>query len=85
MEIETKYPKFNRSAVKRDKTVRVAQSRSIDYKVKEIKDQLIRAKAYLTFSPPGSNSHLVKELRQRIKELEHAVDEVIRDSDLTKR
>lgn len=85
MEIEIKYLQSNRSADKLDKNVRIAQSRSIDFKIKEIKDQLIRAKAYLSFSPPGSNSHLMKELRQRMKELEHAVDEVTRDSALTKR
>lgn len=83
MEIEKKHQQLNRSAVKRDKNV--PKSRSIDSKVKEIKDQLIRAKAYLSFAPPSSNSHLMKELRQRIKELEHAVDEATMDSALTKR
>ncbi|KAG6575947.1 putative galacturonosyltransferase 6, partial [Cucurbita argyrosperma subsp. sororia] len=71
-------------AVKRDKNARIPQSRSVDYKVKEMTDQLIRARVYLSFAPPGSNSHLTKELRQRIKELEHAVEEVTKDSALTK-
>lgn len=85
VEIETKYPLSNRSTVKHDNSARTAKSRSIDYKVKEIIDQLIRAKAYLSFAPPGSNSHLMKELRLRIKDLEHVVEEVTRDSELTKR
>ncbi|XP_004146988.1 probable galacturonosyltransferase 6 [Cucumis sativus] len=84
VEKETKYPQHNRSAAKRDKNARIAQSRSVDYKVKEIKDQLIRAKAYLSFAPPGSTAHLMKELRQRVKELEHAIEEVTCDSDLPK-
>ncbi|XP_023004248.1 probable galacturonosyltransferase 6 isoform X1 [Cucurbita maxima] len=84
VEIETKHPLSNRSTVKHDNSVRTAKSRSIDYKVKEIIDQLIRAKAYLGFAPPGSNSHLMKELRLRIKDLEHVVEDVTRDSELTK-
>ncbi|XP_038900193.1 probable galacturonosyltransferase 6 isoform X4 [Benincasa hispida] len=84
VEIEIKYPQHNRSATKRDKNAHIAQSRSVDYKVKEIKDQLIRAKAYLSFAPPGSTAHLMKELRQRVKELEHAVEEVTEDSALPK-
>ncbi|XP_017235705.1 probable galacturonosyltransferase 6 isoform X1 [Daucus carota subsp. sativus] len=57
----------------------------VDRKVKEIKDQVIRAKAYLNFAPPNSNSHLVKELKMRIKELEHAISDSTRDSNLSKR
>ncbi|KAK7336820.1 hypothetical protein VNO77_17368 [Canavalia gladiata] len=51
-------------------------------KVAEIKDQIIRARVYLGFAPPNSNSHLVKELKLRIKEMERAVGEATRDSDL---
>lgn len=54
-------------------------------KVEEIKDQIIRAKAYLGFVPANSNSHLVKELKLRIKEMEHAVGEATKDSDLSRR
>lgn len=56
-----------------------------DKKIKEMKDQLIRAKAYLSFAIPAGNTHLIKELRLRIKELERAMGEVSRDSDLSKR
>lgn len=55
-----------------------------DDKIKEMKDQLIRAKAYVNFAPPGSNAHLVKELRTRIKELERAAGVASRDSDLSR-
>jgi len=51
----------------------------------EIKDQIIRARAYLGFAPPNSNSHLVKELKLRIREMERAVGEATKDSDLSRR
>ncbi|CAH1447333.1 unnamed protein product [Lactuca virosa] len=59
--------------------------RAMDKKIKEMKDQLIRAKAYLTFAIPANNAHLIKELRLRIKELERAMGDVTKDSDLSKR
>lgn len=65
--------------------LRPPSGRAVDQKVKEIKDQVIRAKAYLNFAPPNSNSHLVKELKLRIKELEHAISDSTRDSNLSKR
>ncbi|XVE77869.1 hypothetical protein DITRI_Ditri13aG0098000 [Diplodiscus trichospermus] len=49
-----------------------------------MRDQLIRAKAYLSFASAGSNSHLVKELRTQIKEVERAVGEATKDSDLSR-
>lgn len=52
--------------------------------VMEMKDQVIRAKAYLSFTPPGSNSHLVKELKQRIREVERAVGQATKDSSLSR-
>lgn len=59
--------------------------RATDEKIKEMKDQLVRARAYLNFAPPGSNSHLVRELRLRIKEVERAVGDRTKDSDLSRR
>ncbi|XP_076951171.1 putative galacturonosyltransferase 6 isoform X1 [Bidens hawaiensis] len=57
----------------------------LDAKIKEMKDQLIRAKAYLSFAVPAGNAHLIKELRLRIKDLERAMGDVSKDSDLSKR
>ncbi|CAN1291924.1 Probable galacturonosyltransferase 6 [Linum perenne] len=54
----------------RDRNKRHALLKETDRKIKEIQDKVIQAKVYLSLSPPGSNSHLVKQLRQRIKELE---------------
>ncbi|XP_024023741.1 probable galacturonosyltransferase 6, partial [Morus notabilis] len=67
-----------------DRNVRPQSQRVTDEKIREMKDQLIRGKAYLSFAPPGSNSHLVKELRLRIKEVERAVGEHTKDSDLSR-
>ncbi|KAF3789024.1 putative galacturonosyltransferase 6 [Nymphaea thermarum] len=53
-----------------------------DERVRLMKDQLIRAKAYMSFAPPTSNSHLVKELRLRIRQVERVVDTATKDSDL---
>lgn len=71
----------NRAGVQQN---RKSQS-STDKKVKEMKDQLVRAKAYLNFAPPSSNSHFVKELKLRIKELERAMGDAKKDSDLSRR
>ncbi|KAI3995698.1 hypothetical protein MKX01_020771 [Papaver californicum] len=46
--------------------------------------KVIRAKAYLTFAPPGSNSHLVKDLKLKIKELERSLGNATKDADLPK-
>ncbi|KAL3323120.1 hypothetical protein AABB24_040299 [Solanum stoloniferum] len=59
--------------------------RPLDEKVKEMKDKVIRAKAYLSFAPPDSNSHFVKEIKLRIKELERAMGDVTKDSGLSRR
>lgn len=68
-----------------NRELRAPLGRAVDQKVKEIKDQVIRAKAYLNFAPPNSNSHLVKELKMRIKELEHVASDTTRDSNLSTR
>ncbi|KAK4374832.1 hypothetical protein RND71_005509 [Anisodus tanguticus] len=58
--------------------------RALDEKVKEVKDQLISAKAFLNFVPAGSNSNFVKEIKLRIKDLERAAGEVSKDSGLSR-
>ncbi|OVA05334.1 Glycosyl transferase [Macleaya cordata] len=69
---------------KREAIAKPQPRRVTDEKVKGMKDQLIRAKAYLNFAPPASNSHLVKELKLRIKEVERAVGDATKDSDLSR-
>ncbi|KAG7596092.1 Glycosyl transferase family 8 [Arabidopsis suecica] len=69
---------------KGEKNTRVQPDRATDVKTKEIRDQIIQAKAYLNFAPPGSNSQVVKELRGRLKELERSVGDATKDKDLSK-
>ncbi|KAL5863907.1 hypothetical protein ACOSQ3_001421 [Xanthoceras sorbifolium] len=74
----------NQTAGRHDHIVQASLQRVTDEKVKEMKDQILRAKAYLNFAPPDSKSHLVRELKQRIKEVEKAVGAATKDSDLSK-
>ncbi|KAK6164580.1 hypothetical protein DH2020_001444 [Rehmannia glutinosa] len=69
--------------VQLNKVVR-SRSRIVDVKVKEMKDQVIRAKAYLNFTPSNSSSHMVKELKLRIKEVERAMSQSTKDSRLSR-
>ncbi|XP_030549208.1 probable galacturonosyltransferase 6 isoform X1 [Rhodamnia argentea] len=77
--------KLDQIMVQRVQNGQHREQSSSDKKVKEVKDQLIRAKVYLNFAPPGSNSHMVKELRLRMKELERAMGDAKKDSDLSRR
>ncbi|XP_047316051.1 probable galacturonosyltransferase 6 [Impatiens glandulifera] len=54
----------------------------VDEKVKQMKDQVIRAQMYLAFTSPKSTSSLMRELKQRIKQVEHAIGGSTKDSDL---
>lgn len=74
----------SKQMVRHDQQVRTQPSK-VDEKLEVMKDQLIMAKAYLSFAPPNSNSHLVKELKLRIKEQERAMGESTKDSDLSGR
>ncbi|XP_022771206.1 probable galacturonosyltransferase 6 isoform X1 [Durio zibethinus] len=74
----------NQETDRHDQHLQSQSRRVMDEKVKQMRDQLIRAKAYLSFAPPGSNSHLVKELRTRIKEVEQAVGEASKDLNLSR-
>ena len=60
-------------------------TRMVDETVKEMKDQVIRARAYLNFTPTNSSSHFVKELKLRMRELERAVSQSTKDSRVSRR
>ncbi|XP_059660406.1 probable galacturonosyltransferase 6 isoform X2 [Cornus florida] len=70
------------ATVRHDQNVQSKSQRPKDVRIKQMRDQVIRAKAYLNFAPPNSNSQLVRELRLRIKEVEKAVGECTQDSQL---
>nr|XP_043635519.1 probable galacturonosyltransferase 6 [Erigeron canadensis] len=74
-----------RATLEHDQDVVLQGRKALDMKIKEMKDQVIRARAYLSFAIPANNAHLIKELRLRIKELERAMGDVTKDSDLSKR
>lgn len=74
-----------RATLGHDQEVPLHTRRVLDSKIKEMKDQLIRARAYLSFAIPANNAHLIKELRLRIKELERAMGDVSKDTDLSRR
>ncbi|KFK42993.1 hypothetical protein AALP_AA1G065600 [Arabis alpina] len=75
---------FKAPLSKDEKNTKVQPDRAPDVKVKEIRDKIIQAKAYLNFAPPGSNSQIVKELRTRMRELERPLGDVTKDKDLSK-
>ncbi|KAG4193256.1 hypothetical protein ERO13_A07G209500v2 [Gossypium hirsutum] len=76
---------YNQETGSHDQHLRSLSHKVMDEKVKQMRDQLIRAKVYLNFAPPGRNSHLVKELRTRIKDVERTVGEASMDSELPRR
>ncbi|XP_010538434.1 PREDICTED: probable galacturonosyltransferase 4 [Tarenaya hassleriana] len=55
-----------------------------DASVRHLKDQLIRAKVYLSLPAAKANPHFVRELRLRIKEVQRTVGDASKDSDLPK-
>ncbi|XWS12987.1 hypothetical protein CRYUN_Cryun37aG0136900 [Craigia yunnanensis] len=55
-----------------------------DSQVRHLKDQLIRAKVYLSLPAIKNNPHVTRELRLRIKEVSHALGDAAMDTDLPK-
>ncbi|KAJ3693210.1 hypothetical protein LUZ60_008690 [Juncus effusus] len=55
-----------------------------DLRVRQMKDQLIRARVYLGLSSTRSNPHYIKELRLRIRDVQRALGDSTKDSDLPK-
>ena len=56
-----------------------------DARVKQLKDQLIQAKVYLSLPVVKSNPHLTRELRLRVKEVSRTLGDASKDSDLPKK
>ncbi|GMY36561.1 probable galacturonosyltransferase 4 isoform X2 [Fagus crenata] len=53
-----------------------------DARVRQLKDQLIRAKVYLSLPATRNNPHFTRELRGRMKEVQRALGDVSKDSAL---
>ncbi|XP_040362861.1 probable galacturonosyltransferase 4 isoform X2 [Rosa chinensis] len=54
----------------------------LDGRVRHLKDQLIRAKVYLSLPATRNNPHFAREIRLRIKEVQRALADASKDSDL---
>ncbi|KAF2312675.1 hypothetical protein GH714_039525 [Hevea brasiliensis] len=63
---------------------RTTQMPMPDARVRQLRDQLIRAKVYLSLPVTKNNPHLTRELRLRIKEVQRVVGDATKDSDLPK-
>jgi alpha-1,4-galacturonosyltransferase len=55
-----------------------------DARIRNIKDQLIKAKVYLSLGSIRANSQYLKDLRQRIREVQKVLGDASKDSDLPK-
>ncbi|KAL0306044.1 UNVERIFIED_CONTAM: putative galacturonosyltransferase 4 [Sesamum radiatum] len=55
-----------------------------DAHIRQLKDQLIRARIYLSLSATRNNPHFIKELRLRMKEILRTLGEATKDSELPK-
>lgn len=53
-------------------------------KVQQFKDQLIRAKVYLNLSPSRTYPEFIRELRARVREVEHTLGDATNDTELPK-
>lgn len=54
----------------------------VDARVRHLKDQLIRAKVYLSLASTRNNPQFVRELRLRIKEIQRVLGDSTKDSEL---
>ncbi|KAJ4704140.1 Hexosyltransferase [Melia azedarach] len=55
-----------------------------DARVRQLKDELVRAKVYLSLPATRNNANFIRELRLRIKEVQRALGDASKDSDLPK-
>lgn len=55
-----------------------------DTLIHQLKDQLIRGRVYLSLSATRNNAHFIRELRLRMKEVQRALGDATKDSDLSR-
>ncbi|KAF5760408.1 putative polygalacturonate 4-alpha-galacturonosyltransferase [Helianthus annuus] len=56
----------------------------VDNRVRYLKDQLIRARVYLSLTATRTNAQFSRELRTRVKEVQRALGDATKDTDLPK-
>ncbi|KAM4075579.1 hypothetical protein ACB094_10G180400 [Castanea mollissima] len=80
---EVKDGHSNQTRVWPDHSLRSKSYKVTDVNITEMKDLMLRAKVYLNFAPPDSKSRLVKDLKQRIREVGRALSQATKDSRLS--
>ena len=56
-----------------------------DARVRHLKDQLIRGRIYLSLAATRNNPHFIRELRLRMKEVQRALGDATKDSELPRK
>lgn len=56
-----------------------------DARVRHLKDQLVRARVYLSLPATRNNPHFTRELRLRMKEVQRALGDASKDSELQRK
>lgn len=56
-----------------------------DARIRQLKDQLIQARLYLTLSATRNNPHFVRDLRLRMKEVLRVLGDATKDSELPRK
>lgn len=62
----------------------IEQTAPMDARVRQLKDQLIRARVFLSLSATRNNPSFIRDLRLRMKEVQRALGDATKDSDLAK-
>lgn len=57
----------------------------LDERVCQLKDQIIRAKVYISLASTRNNAHFIRELRSRMKEVQRALGDITKDSELPRK
>ncbi|KAF5742815.1 galacturonosyltransferase 4 isoform X1 [Tripterygium wilfordii] len=73
-----------KESIKAETEKQTHQTAVSDARVRHLRDQLIRAKVYLSLPATKSNPQFIRDLRGRIKEVQRALGDATKDSDLPK-
>ena len=71
--------------IKPDSSIQNDQTAMLDTRVRQLKDQIIRAKVYLYFPAARNNPHFTRELQGRMKEVQRVLGDVRKDSELPRK
>ncbi|KAJ0641211.1 putative polygalacturonate 4-alpha-galacturonosyltransferase [Helianthus annuus] len=86
IEVETKQEaqKVGKRELTKTKSKKPDEHPLADTRVRYLKDQLIRGRLFLSLLATRSNSHFIKELRGRMKDVQKALGDATNDADLPK-